>query len=122
MVNLLLLIANVYASDVYELCMTKKQLWSDRYQQFQTINTTPYYGFENVQFIIHERSVEINRDKRNIISKFEQDGMDCWREHENSFFCYDEPNNQFLWEFNKRNGDVTRDLLFVCVKNGEPID
>ena len=45
--------------------------------------------------------------------------MECFVEHENSFFCFDEVNNEFLWEFYHRNGKVTRDVMKVCGKNGE---
>jgi hypothetical protein len=74
-----------------------------------------------MQFILHDSSVEVDRDRRELSGKFTQDGMQCWREHKNSFFCYDEPNKQFLWEFYKRNGDVTRDILKPCMKNGKSI-
>ena len=122
MVNLLLLMANVYASDVYEICMIKNQIWSDRNQEFETINTKTYYSYKPVQFIIHERSLELNRDKREIVYVFERDDKKCWREHKNSYFCYNETTSEFEWEFYKRNGDVTRDIMSVCLKNGEPID
>jgi len=122
MVNLLFFIATATASDVYELCMIKNQLWSERQQKFKTLNTATFYSYEPVQMIIHERFVEINRDKRYIKETYVKDGLSCWREHENSFFCYDDSNNRFLWEFYKRNGDVTRDVMYPCLKNGEPID
>ena len=122
MVNLLFFIATATASDVYELCMIKNQLWSERNQRFDTLNTTTFYTYQPVQFIIHDRYVEINREKREIEETFQKDGMNCWREHKNSFFCYDESEHQFLWEFYKRNGDVTRDVMYACMKNGNPVD
>lgn len=121
MTNLLFLLATAYASDVYEICVLKNQLWSERDQQFQTTSTTTYFSYEPIQFIVHDSSVEVDRDKRNITEKFEQNEMQCWREHKNSFFCYDKQNKQFLWESYKRNGDVTRDILKPCSKNGNPI-
>ena len=121
MVSLLILLATAQASDVYEICVLKNQVWSERNQKFSTTNTTTFYSYDPIQFIIHENSIEINRDTRNISEKFQQDGMECWREHENSFFCYDEPNKRFLWEFNKKNGSVTRDIMAPCVKNGDPL-
>ena len=121
MINLILLLATAQASDVYEICVLKNQLWSERDQEFHTTNTTTYFSYEPLQFIVHDFSVELNRDKRSVVEKFEQDGMQCWREHKNSFFCYDDVNKIFLWEFYKRNGDVTRDILKPCVKNGKPI-
>ena len=121
MVSLLILLATAEASDVYEICVLKNQLWSEREQEFYTTNTTTYFSYEPLQFIVHESSVEVDRDKRLVSEKFEQDGMKCWREHKNSFFCYDETNKQFLWEFYKRNGDVTRDVLKPCSKNGKPV-
>ena len=122
MVNLLLLITIAQASDVYEVCMLKNQIWSERRQQFETTSTATFYSYEPIQFIVHEKSIEINRDKRQVTKIFEQNGKKCWREHDNSFFCYDDLNDRFEWEFHKRNGDVTRDLLFVCALNGEPLD
>jgi len=121
MVSLLILLATAQASDVYEICVLKNQLWSERQQQFQTMNTTTYFSYEPIQFIIHDDSIEVNRDRREVSEKFTQDGMKCWREHKNSFFCYDETNNRFLWEIYKRNGDVTRDILKPCMKNGKSI-
>jgi hypothetical protein len=122
MVNLLFFIATAIASDVYEVCRHEKQLWNERAQRYDTKYVSTFYSREKVQFIIHNNSFEVNRDVRNIQQKFTQDGMNCWREHENSFFCYDETHNNLLWEFYKKNGDVTRDVMSVCIKNGEPID
>jgi hypothetical protein len=121
MVSLLFLLATAQASDVYEICVLKNQLWSERQQKFQTTNTTTYFSYEPIQFIIHDNSIEVNRDRREISEKFTQDGMKCWREHKNSFLCYDETNNRFLWEIYKRNGDVNRDILKPCMKNGKSI-
>jgi hypothetical protein len=121
MVSLLFLLATAQASDVYEICVLKNQLWSERQQRFQTTNTTTYFSYEPIQFIIHDNSIEVNRDRREISEKFTQDGMKCWREHKNSFLCYDETNNRFLWEIYKRNGDVNRDILKPCMKNGKSI-
>tara|TARA_R110000737_G_scaffold33931_1_gene52181 strand:+ start:57 stop:422 length:366 start_codon:yes stop_codon:yes gene_type:complete len=121
MVSLLILLATAQASDVYEICVLKNQVWSEREQQFQTTNTTTYFSYEPLQFIIHDSSIELNRDKRVVSETFQQDDMQCWREHKNSFFCYDEQNKRFLWEFYKRNGEVTRDIMKPCVKNGKSI-
>ena len=121
MVSLLFLLATAQASDVYEICVLKNQLWSERQQRSQTTNTTTYFSYEPIQFIIHDNSIEVKRDRREISEKFTQDGMKCWREHKNSFLCYDETNNRFLWEIYKRNGDVNRDILMTCMKNGKSI-
>jgi len=117
----LLFLTTAMASDVYEICTHKKQKWNDRQQEFVTHYTMSMYTTESIQFIIHQNSFEVNRDKRNISHTFTQDGMHCWREHENSFFCYDDTTKSFLWEFYKRNGDVTRDIMKVCLKNGESL-
>ncbi len=121
MVNFLFLASTAMASDVYEICVHKKQKWSDNQQQFITEYVTSMYTTQSVQFIIHQNSFEVNRRKRDIVETFTQDGMHCWREHENSFFCYDKDTKSFLWEFYKRNGVVTRDIMKVCFKNGDPI-
>ena len=117
MINLLLITAAM-ASDVYEICVHKKQKWSERQQEFVTQYTRSMYTTESIQFIIHQDLFEVNREKREISHTFLQDDMKRWREHQNSFFCYHEDTKSFLWEFHKRNGDVTRDVMKVCVKNG----
>lgn len=122
MVNLLFFITMANASDVYEVCRHEKQLWNERDQKFDTKYVSTFYSREPIQLIIHENVFEINRDKREIIEVFEKDDMKCWREHKNSFMCYDEVHNNFLWEFYKRNGDVTRDVMSVCYKNAKPVD
>ena len=114
----LLFLTTAFASDVYEICVHKKQKWNDRHQEFVTHYTRSMYTSESIQFIVHDDLFEVNREKREISQIFHQDGMKCWREHENSFFCYDEDTKSFLWEFYKRNGDVTRDIMKVCLKNG----
>ena len=116
---LLLLTALAIASDVYEICTLKKQIWSDQDQVFVTKTVRTFYTFDTIQFIVHENSVEINRDKKYIKSKHILNDMQCFVEHENSFFCFDKVNNEFLWEFYYRNGKVTRDVMKVCGKNGE---
>ena len=122
MVNLLLFIANTYASDVYDICLHKKELWIESKQAFITQNSYNYYGGEPLQVIIHEKYIEINRKKTKIENKFTNEGMPCWREHENSFFCYNEQDQKIYWEINKRNGSTVRDSLKVCLKNGERVD
>ena len=110
-----------FASDVYEICLHKTQLWSDRKQEFVTTASYNYYGIENLQLIVHEDSFEVNRDFRKIVKKFKNNNMDCFREHDNSFVCYDPQTKSFYWDFYKRNGHVTRDVMKVCAKNGKPI-
>lgn len=122
MVNLLFLIANSFASDVYEICRHEKQHWNDREQKFETKYVSTFYSRQPMQLIIHERMFEINRDKRSITNKFNTDLMNCWREHANSTLCFYESTNQFEWDFFNYNGIVTRDLLSVCFINGEPVD
>lgn len=117
----LLLITTAFASNVYEICVHKKQKWIEREQAFVTQYTTSMYTTEPIQFIIHPMSFEVNRDKREVEYMFSKDDMQCWREHENSFFCLDKDTNTFYWEYNKRNGTVTRDIMKICAKNGEPI-
>ncbi len=119
MINLLFLVATALASDVYEVCVLENQIWSDEWQSWKTELVTTFYSYKPIQFIVHENSIEINRKKKYIKSHETIDGMPCHREHENSFVCFDEQNNQFLWEFYYRNGKVTRDILKVCSKNGE---
>ena len=69
MVNLLFLIANSFASDVYEICRHEKQHWNDREQKFETKYVSTFYSRQPMQLIIHERMFEINRDKRSITNK-----------------------------------------------------
>ena len=122
MVSLLFFIAAAAASDVYEICRHEKQLWNERDQRYETSYVSTFYSREPIQFIIHKSSFEVNRDSRRISELFVKDGNKCWQEHKNSFFCYDELHNKILWEFYKKNGDVTRDVMSVCVINGEPVD
>lgn len=119
MVNIIFITALATAADVYEICVHRKQTWNERQQQFDTTNVNSYFSRDKLQFIIYEELFEVNRDKRQISSTFKKDGMDCWREHENSFFCYDKKEDDILWEFTLRSGVVTRDILEVCLKNGK---
>jgi len=121
MVNLLFLLSTAWASDVYEVCVHKKQIWNERNQEFVNDYVSTFYSREPIQLIIHDNLFEINRDKRQIVEKFTKEGMDCYREHDNSFICLDQVNNRFLWEFYKRSGEVTRDVLKICSKNGDAI-
>ena len=117
----LLLTSIAIASDVYEICLHKSQLWSERKQEFITMASYNYYGVENLQFIVHEDSFELNRDARKIVKRFQHNNMDCFREHENSFVCYNSEAKSFYWDFYKKNGDVTRDVMKVCAINGKAI-
>lgn len=117
---ILFLTSLALASDVYEICLHKSQLWSDRKQQFVTTGTYNYYGIENLQFIVHEDSFEMNRDSRKIVKRFEHNNMNCFREHDNSIICYDSETKSFIWDFYKKNGHVTRDIMKVCAINGKP--
>ena len=116
---LLFLTALAFASDVYEICIIKQQIWSDEWQTFYNKRVTTFFTFQTVQFIVHDDSFEVNRQKKNIVSRETIDNLPCFREHENSFVCFDEKTNQFLWEFHYRNGKVVRDVYTVCRKNGE---
>ena len=116
---LLLLTTLALASDVYEICVMKHQIWSDESQTFYTKSVRSFYAHETIQLIIHDNSFEINRKEKNIKSRVKVGKMPCFVEHENSFVCFDKPNNQFLWEFYYRSGKVTRDVMQICRKNGE---
>ena len=116
---LLFLTTLAFASDVYEFCALENQIWSENQQTWKTELVTTFYTFEKIQFIVHKNMFEINRKKHKIQSHETIDGLPCFREHENSFICLDESNNQFLWEFHYRNGRVTRDVMKICLKNGE---
>ena len=116
---LLLLTTLALASDVYEICMIKSQIWSEENQTFYTKMVTTYNSFETVQLIIHENSFEVNRKEKDIQSRVNIGKMPCIVEHDNSYVCFDKPNNQFLWESYLRNGIVTRDVMKICRKNGE---
>ena len=122
MVNLLLFIANTYASDVYEICRHEKQHWNDREQKFETKYVSTFYSREPMQLIIHKNIFEMNRDKRTIMKTFPTDIGKCWREHANSTLCFDDSTKQFEWDFFTYNGNITRDLLTVCFINGERVD
>ena len=118
MFKLLFLLATAQASDVYEICVHKRQTWSEERQGWRTTLTTTFYTVKQMQFIVHENSFEIDRARKNIQKKETIDNLKCFREHENSFVCYDPERKQFLWEFHYRNGKVTRDVLRICSKNG----
>ena len=121
MVNLFLMISSVFASDVYEICRQETQLWNERDQVFVTQHVSTFYSRQGIQMIIHNKTFEVDRDVRPIQETFKKDDMNCWREHKNSFFCHDTIHNTFLLEFYRRNGDVTRDVMLICSKNGEPV-
>ncbi len=116
---LLLLTTLAFASDVYEMCIVENQIWSDQNQTFYSKSVATFFSFQTIQFIIHKNTFEVNRKVRNIASRETIGGLPCFREHENSFICFDADRDQFLWEFHHRNGKVTRDIYTVCVKNGE---
>jgi hypothetical protein len=109
----------LYASDVYEICMIKNQKWVERFQTFETSNTSTFFSTETVQFIVHEKSFEINRDTRPIVDRFEENGMQCIREHKNSKLCYDQKTKKYFWEWNTRAGETFRDVMSICSVNGE---
>jgi len=121
MFNLLFLLATAQASDVYEICAIKNQVWNDFNQEWSTERVELFYTKKHIQFIVHENSMELNGVRRRIDKKETIDGLSCLREHQNSFVCLNEQGNQFLWEFQYRNGKVTRDTLVVCRLNGEAI-
>jgi hypothetical protein len=116
---LLLATTLAWASDVYEVCVMENQIWSEEWQGWKTDLVTTFYTFEKIQFIVHKNMFEVNRKKHKIESHEIIEGLPCFREHENSFVCLDEPNSQLLWEFNYRSGKVTRDVMKICLKNGE---
>jgi len=119
MINLLFLLATAQAADVFEFCTVKRQVWSEREQEFHTELINHFLVGETMQFIVYENSFEIDRDKRPIIKTTKKNKMTCWREHENSELCYDPVNNWVLWEWNTRAGATLRDVMYVCRKNGE---
>lgn len=119
MLNLLFLLASAYASDVYEICVAKRQTFNEKEQEFQTDLVKSYYSEDTLQVVIHKTYLEIDREKREIESTYKKDGDTCWREHKNSEFCYDSVDKILYWEFFMRNGTVIRDVMHVCVLNGE---
>tara|TARA_R100000030_G_scaffold43178_1_gene32565 strand:- start:2205 stop:2570 length:366 start_codon:yes stop_codon:yes gene_type:complete len=119
MVSLLLFLATAQASDVYEICMVKNQTWSERYQVFETTNTTTYYSYKPIQFIVHKKSFELNRDAYPIVKNFVEGDQQCFRNHGNSKVCLDKDNKLFYWEKNTRAGATHRDVMYICSKNGE---
>ena len=120
MINLLFLLATAQASDVYDVCRIERQRWSEREQKFKAERVQTFISFEMMQIIVHNRTIEVDRDHRKIESKFTQSGNQCWREHDNSFLCYDESEKMLFWEWNKRNGDTLMDVMTICRINGEP--
>lgn len=121
MINFLFLLANAYASNVYDICKSKRQIWSERDQTFKTQSSRTYYSGETVRLIFHSKYFEVNRDYRDIQKVRKKGSKTCWVEHSNSEICYDSKNKVFYWEFHKRNGDVLRDVLDVCIINGRVV-
>jgi len=119
MVNLLFLLATAQASDVYEICMIKNQTFSEKEQVFHTDNTQTFFSFQPIQLIIHEKSIEINRDKRDIIYIDENSG--CLNMNEKSNICFNDEFSRFEWEWVMRSGITKRDLMYVCSKNGRAL-
>ncbi len=119
MINLLFLLTTAHAADVYELCVIKRQRWSDRYQHFKTEEVATFYSYERPRLIVYENSFEIDRDYHPIIETTNKKGMTCWREHANSELCYNTEHNLILWEWNTRAGATLRDLFVICKTNGE---
>jgi len=124
MLNLLFLFASAYASDVYEICKTERQYWSERYQEWRFEYIETFSGYDNIQLIKHKSNFEFNtykniRDKHPIVSESIKDGNQCWKEHINSEICYNKELQVMFWEKNQRSGDVIRDILYVCLINGE---
>ena len=119
MISVLFLLGLAKAADVYEACVIERQVWSDYDQDWETKSVESYYSQDTVQMIIYENTFEVHRKKRNIEEKYKKGNHQCWKEHENSFFCYDQENKMMEWEFHYRNGKVTRDLIKICVLNGE---
>ena len=119
MINLLFLTTLAFASDVYEICVLETQTWSDHQQDWRTDNVSSFYSSETLQLIVHENSIEINRTKKPIQSRETIDNLPCYREHKNSLFCHDTVNNLFTWEFHYRNGRVSREVMKICLINGE---
>ena len=119
MINLLFLLATAQAADVFEFCTVKRQVWSEREQEFHTELINHYASTTPMQFIVYEKSFEIERDRHPIIETTTKNNMTCWREHQNSELCYDTVNKQILWEWNTRAGATIRDVMYICRKNGE---
>ena len=119
MIGILFLLGLAQAADVYEACVIERQVWSDYDQDWETKSVESYYSQDTVQMIIYENTFEVHRKKRNIEEKYKKGNNQCWKEHQNSFFCYDQENKIMEWEFHYRNGKVTRDLIKICVLNGE---
>ena len=116
---LLLLTTLTFASDVYEFCLIKNQKWNERYQRFETFRSHSYYAHQPPQFIVHEKSFELNRDSHPIIEKTVEDKNICWREHKNSQICLNKTEGRMYWEWHKKNGETRRDIMYVCKINGE---
>ena len=119
MINLLFLLATAQAANVYEFCAIEKQRWSERYQRFDSESVETFYSRQTVQFIVYKNSFELNREHRKIAETIEKNGMTCWRERDNSEICYDKGNKRMLWEWSTRAGVTYRDVMKICVINGE---
>lgn len=119
MINLLFLLATAQAADVYEFCSIEKQRWSERYQRFDSESVETFYSRQTVQFIVYKNSFELDREHRKIAETTEKNGMTCWRERDNSEICYDKGNKKMFWEWSTRAGVTYRDVMSICVINGE---
>ena len=121
MINILFLLGLAQASDVYEICIDKEQIWSDRYQEWKPGYTRTYFTMQSPQIIVHKNSFEIDRDVHPIVERFERDGMSCFREHQNSEICYDKNFQELYWERHNRNRDVIRNVMTICKIDGSPV-
>jgi len=118
MINFLFLMATATASDIYEVCRLERQKWSDNKQTFITEVVQTYHFGETVQFIFHDNWFEVDKKAKQFVSTSFSVNDICWKEHENSEICFDKEQNTIFWEFHKRNGDVLRDKMKVCMING----
>lgn len=119
MISILFLLGLAQASDVYEICRTESQRWSDRYQKWETIEVNTYISYEPIQIIVHGKSFEVNRDIHPISSRDDKGKLSCFSEHQKSTICYDENIQVLYWDWEKKNGDSYRDIMSICKINGE---
>ena len=121
MFNLLFLLATAQASDVYEICVNHRSIWKESTQSWEHERTSSYYTTQPVQFIIHKNTFEVDRSVKKIQARETIEGLKCIREHQNSFICHDPDRNVFYWEYHYRNGKITRDVMNICLINGEGV-